>query len=66
MNATKSWVCYLWLLSVESFERLLEFASAHNPISQMVMTFRDRVPHYERDSQSPVALHRSERLTTRF
>ncbi len=34
MNTTKSWVCYLWLLTIDSLEELIDFASTLNPISR--------------------------------
>jgi len=37
MNTTKSWVCYLWLLTIESLEELIDFASICNPISRRGM-----------------------------
>ena len=36
MNTTISWVCYIWLLTIDSMEELIDFVSTFNPIARRV------------------------------
>ena len=63
MNTTKSWVCYLWLLTIESLEDLLDFASTRNPFSRRGMRLSVDGWSKREDSEFTVALGGRERRT---
>ncbi len=63
MNTTKSWVCYLWLLTIESLEELFDFASNLNPISRREMRLSGDGWSQKEESQLSGALGGRERRT---
>jgi len=58
MNATKSWVCYLWLLTIESLEELRDFASTRNPVFRRGVQLRSDAQSGEHRSEFSVVLRR--------
>ena len=64
MNATKSWVCYFWLLTIESLEQLLDFASTRNPVSRRGVQLRSDAQSGKHRSESSGVLRRRVRQST--
>ena len=63
MNITKSWVCYLWLLTIESLEELIDFVSIRNPIFRRGMRLLGDGWSQKEESQLSGALGGRERRT---
>jgi hypothetical protein len=66
MKEAKSWICYLWLLTIEAFEELFDFVSIHNPISKREMRLSDDGRFNRSDSQLSDSAGGRERRTIGF
>jgi hypothetical protein len=58
MNTTKSWVCYFWLLTIESLEELRDFASTRNPVSRRGVQLRSDDQSGKHHVRFPVVLRK--------
>jgi hypothetical protein len=56
MNKTISWACYLWLLTIDSLEELIDFVSNFNLIARRVKRVSGYGWSENDESQLPIAL----------